>query len=378
MLYPLSYEGNGLGIVARPVREAASPAATALWSRTDTLTSTGQTGGVLIDQAETSGPLPSRSRLAGFRPSRRALIVTGAWALAPWTWFLVRDLHPRFDMIALGLPVIVAVAVAGCALLALVRRRLAPLVTTMSWVVFGLAVVVGPWMPQSSSPPVGGFRVAAVNVYGHFPAEDDIAEDVLDQDADVVVISEMSDAMDDQVLPQYRHVLRSQPVGKWDLQDVAVASRFPLTELPLPGKLAQRGVRARVDAPGGSFILYGVHMPPVRLTPTSKGEVGVPEHQRIVKVLRDMAAAEELPVVVAGDLNLVDRAWGYRALSGELDDAMRAGWVKPTSLKTSALPILARVDHVFIPESWCSVDPSIFKLRGSDHRGVAATVGPCQ
>lgn len=81
--------------------------------------------------------------------------------------------------------------------------------------------------------------------------------------------------------------------------------------------------------------------------------------------------------MVVGDLNLVDRASGYRALVGELDDAMRSGWAGPTAQRSWLDLLLARVDHVLVPEAWCSTDAVRFHLRGSDHRGLAATVGPC-
>jgi endonuclease/exonuclease/phosphatase (EEP) superfamily protein YafD len=39
---------------------------------------------------------------------------------------------------------------------------------------------------------------------------------------------------------------------------------------------------------------------------------------------------------------------------------------------------LARIDHIFEPSSWCSDDAHTFTITGSDHRGIATTIGPCR
>lgn len=55
---------------------------------------------------------------------------------------------------------------------------------------------------------------------------------------------------------------------------------------------------------------------------------------------------------------------------------MLAGWGRPTALRRLSLPLLTRIDHVLMPSDWCSDEPSVFDIAGSDHRGVAATIGP--
>ena len=57
-------------------------------------------------------------------------------------------------------------------------------------------------------------------------------------------------------------------------------------------------------------------------------------------------------VVVAGDLNLSDRAGGYRILTGVYRDAMRAGvWATDTYRLHVWRALLLRIDHVFVTES---------------------------
>jgi endonuclease/exonuclease/phosphatase (EEP) superfamily protein YafD len=92
----------------------------------------------------------------------------------------------------------------------------------------------------------------------------------------------------------------------------------------------------------------------------------------------DAIDREELPVVAAGDFNLTDRGRGYRRVADRLTDAMRSSWGAPTSRKLGFLPLLLRIDHVFIPDGWCSDHAHHFQLAGSDHRGVVVRVGPCR
>ena len=308
---------------------------------------------------------------------RRRLLRLAPFLLAPWTWFLVRDLHPAADVVAVGMPLLVATAVLGSLTLAALGRRLGPLVTALSWLLFGLVVIVGPWVPRPGPAPVDAIRVVAANTYGSRPLPPVIGGDIEGQSPDVVVVSEMSAAMDEELGRRFGLVERSVP-GQSGGPDVGVFSDRPMERLDMPaGVPAPLGIRVLIDGPSGPFVLYGLHLPPPRARPGGPPDVTVREHQRIVDALHDAIVTEELPVVVAGDLNLVDRTSGYRQLLGVLDDAMRDGWVRPTAHRTPILPILGRVDHVLVSESWCSTDASIFALSGSDHRGVAVTVGPC-
>jgi endonuclease/exonuclease/phosphatase (EEP) superfamily protein YafD len=39
--------------------------------------------------------------------------------------------------------------------------------------------------------------------------------------------------------------------------------------------------------------------------------------------------------------------------------------------------LFLRIDHVFVPQTWCGADPTRFEIPGSDHRGISVTIGPC-
>lgn len=309
---------------------------------------------------------------------RRQLAGTAPWALLPWTWFLVRDLHPVLDIVALGLPVLVVASVATCAALAWRRRRAAPLVTAASWLAMGLVAVVGPWTPQGSEPPVDGVRVAAVNTYGSRSDADAVADRLELVRPAVVVVSEPNRQLVERLGGRYPTVVRPRGAPEPARSDPVLLTDLPARALELPAGLrTERAVRVRIEGPSGPFVVYGLHLRRPRLGPSGDDQVSVRAHARTVDRLLDAIADEDLPVVVAGDLNLVDRTSGYRALAGPLRDAVRTGWAPPTALRPLGLPFLPRIDHVLVSRRWCAADGTTFRLLGSDHLGVAATVGRC-
>jgi len=302
--------------------------------------------------------------------------VAGA-AVSPWLWFVGRDLDGRLDAVALGLPVLVGAVAAALASAALVTRRLPPALAALSWLVVGVIAVVGPWRPIPGGSPAVGLRIVGANVLAD-RSGGRVVDDILDERPDLVVVAELGDLVDARLRDAYPSAAVSPILPGQFVGDVGVYSRYPMDAGPLPGGLAdQHGMRVVVDGPAGELVVYALHLAKPAFRPTAPVEVGFRSHRRLVDRLRAAVRAEELPTVVVGDLNLVDRSSGYRALAGDLDDAMRAGWVGPTSHRFWTSPLLARVDHVFVPESWCAEDARTFSLTASDHRGVATTVGPC-
>lgn len=309
-------------------------------------------------------------------PMTHRLLALAPFVVLPWAWFLVRDAHPAADVVALGMPVLVSAAVACCLVLVVWRRRLCTLATTASWVLFGLVVIVGPWTPRSGPAPVDAVRIVGANTFGSFSDPPSIAEDIAAQAPDLVVVSEVSDGVEEELSRRFAttHV---GVIGLTGRPDVVVFSDLPVEQLEMPDALRSRGVRLLVSGPSGPFTLYGLHLPPPRARPAGGPEVSVRGHQEIVRAVRDAVRSEDGPVVVAGDLNLVDRTSGYRRLTAILDDAMRSGWVRPTSWRKATAPLLGRVDHVFISETWCASGSTIFALTGSDHLGIAVDAGGC-
>jgi endonuclease/exonuclease/phosphatase family metal-dependent hydrolase len=92
-----------------------------------------------------------------------------------------------------------------------------------------------------------------------------------------------------------------------------------------------------------------------------------------VRLLREQLAAEELPVIVAGDLNVTARNWDYRQLARHRTDAFRAagrGW---GATYRGDLP-LVRIDYVLLDQAFEVVSAHVPNVRFSDHRPVVATI----
>lgn len=296
-------------------------------------------------------------------------LTTGEWALvavgaAPWLWFVVRDVHPWMDAVALAWPVLGFGGAIVLALAGIVARSSELGGTSLSWLLATVAVVLLPWVPLGGGDPADPVRLVVANTFGTMTDPATMVRDVLVEDPDVLVTVETSPRL---------HTRLASIFGRYErFGDTVVYTRLPIDRIGR-APAGQRGVVVDME---DRFVLYALHLDKPGPNP-SKVEVGFRSHRRIVDQVVDAVAAEDRPVVVAGDLNLVDRSSGYRRLTGELDDAMRAGWAGPTSLRTTTKPLLARIDHLLMPEGWCSTDSKVFELSGSDHRGVAATIGPC-
>jgi endonuclease/exonuclease/phosphatase (EEP) superfamily protein YafD len=303
-----------------------------------------------------------------------AVVLVG---VTPWTWFVVRDLSPLLDALALAIPLASAlVSVALGLSFALGRRPLAA-VAMASWLAFALVATVGPWVPTGGPPPPSGIRVVEANVLAD-ASGGWVTENILWQRPDVVVVSELGPMVDERLAAALPYVARSPESDSGPAGDVGVFSRWPVSSTPLQGALArERGMRVVISAPSGEFVIYALHLDKPAFRASRSYEVGFRTHRVLIDAARADARAERLPTLVIGDLNLVDRTSGYRAMRQDLDDAMRANWVGPTSVRLSTLGVLGRVDHVFMPRSWCSDRSKIFRLPGSDHLGLAVTLGPC-
>lgn len=298
-------------------------------------------------------------------PRRRAALVA---AVAPWLWFAVRDAHPWLDAVALGWPVLGVAGACALVLLGLARRWGGAALAGLSWLLATVAVVVLPWVPLDTGTPRGGLRVTAVNTLAEQTSPEAMAAAIERTAPDLVVVSEVGRRLDAILSRRYPH--RVHRLG------VAVFSTFPLRP-PKAAPAGQRGLRTEVDGPHGPLVLYALHLQKPGVRPSTV-EVGLRTHRRVVDAVAASVEGERLPVVLAGDLNLIDRSSGYRRLTGPLDDAMRAGWAQPTSLRATTRPLLARIDHILVEDSWCAAGSRMFGLPGSDHRGVTAAVGPCR
>ena len=315
------------------------------------------------------------------RDERRRLAVFALVSL-PWWWFAVRDLGPWADAAAIFLPIAI-VPVVVQVLVALVRRSARAGVVAASWVLFTAVAIVGPWMPVPTVAPTppSALRIVASNVLGSNKDVDASTDDLLSAAPDIVVVGEDHEELHARLARRFANAATSEAasarrVGTATTGDVGVYTDLPMRVLPLPASFDPvRTLRVRIDAPTGSFVLYALHLPRPWAFAYSNFQVTPTRYRAIVDGIVRAVTSEPLPVVIAGDLNLVDRMPEYRTITAHLRDAMLASWAGPTSLKW--WPLLARIDHVFVERSWCASDAERITVTGSDHRAVAVTVGHC-
>jgi hypothetical protein len=300
-------------------------------------------------------------------------------ALAPWTWFVLRDrLGVVTDVAAIVLPVLAATVAVVVGVLG--RRHLAALAFAVSTVLVGAVATVGPWVPHpiGAVDPARAVRIAAANIG---VGELDGAENLLALRADVLVVSEIGEPLTSRLSESY-----PEHVAEWAGPAIGIFSRWPLTVLEKPGPDLP-GFVLRVHAPTGEFDLIAAHVPrpwwradgSTYNRSTDEGQpyqATVQEHHRLIEQLAARAERDDHPVVLAGDLNTTDRSRDYRILTDHLHDAMLDSWGRPSQIGRWAA-LLVRIDHLMVKPGWCSQDNDWYPIPRSDHRGLVSTIGPC-
>jgi endonuclease/exonuclease/phosphatase (EEP) superfamily protein YafD len=312
------------------------------------------------------------------RSSARTVLLGVGLALAPWAWFPLRGrIGELGDLLAVFLPVLWLICIAGAIVLAVWGPvpRWAPAVWGVSATVVVAGCAIGPRLPDDAGVARDPVRVVAANVYYRNDDEAAAVDDLVARDADVVVLSEVTYLVITGLSEHYPYVATDcLAVPRCDAE-VAVLSRYPLHDAER--RVSTRSVLRVVVSGPEPFVLLAAHLPRPALRPDNEDSVTFGRHRseidRLVREIDD----EELPVVLAGDLNLSDRTSGYRALDDAMVDATRTGWAATTFPFGVFRPLLLRIDHVLVSPGWCGDDAATFGISGSDHRGVEASVGPC-
>jgi endonuclease/exonuclease/phosphatase (EEP) superfamily protein YafD len=288
-------------------------------------------------------------------------------AALPWAWFVLRGSWPPLDLIAVALPPLGLASLLALGLVAARTGRLLPLTAGLSvFLVAALGVMV-PRLPVEQPHPTDAFRIASANVLEGNGIPREAAATLADRQVDLLVVIEGGRKTLGDLL-----VLTDLP-ERITVGELSVLSRWPLARLTrAPSPAGGAALRLRVDRPGTPFVIHVIHAPNPLYQSTFE------EQEQLAADLVRVANAEVLPALVVGDLNLTDRAEGYRTLAASLRDAMRAGsWPADTYRLNVWRSLLLRIDHLFVPNDWCAADPVTFDIPGSDHRGVEATIGPC-
>ena len=317
-----------------------------------------------IDERRTPAPPRTRRRV---RP-----VVIVILALAPWTWYLWRDVSGAINVVSVAIPYLVVIGAGVFVFAAIAARRWWPLIVAGSILAFGVAAVALPRMPQSVAAPTVPLRIASANVYDGNRDAGEAAQAIAGTGADVLISVETPNLFQDQLAEAAGPTYPYSYSGPW----FAIRSRWPVRPLPNPVDLPDHEVVVVQLSPPGvpAMAVYVVHaLNPAFETSFSQQQVFI-QHLAAAAVQTQASA----PVVIAGDLNLSDRTHGYRIMVGDFRDAMRAGsWARDTYVRGSFAAAFLRIDHIFVSPTWCAENPSRYFIPGSDHEGITTTVGPC-
>jgi endonuclease/exonuclease/phosphatase (EEP) superfamily protein YafD len=293
----------------------------------------------------------------GYRPGRQGRLaaavgwlVAGPLALAAAAHLTQLDQEATVLLLVAGLtPWLWAPALLPAAVGVWTRRRVLAalaggvLLLDLAWALAGLG------LPRSA-PGAGtgpGLRLFSANLYYGNPRIDAVASEVRTAAADVVALTELSQAnaaglRRSGVLRAYPYaVVRSRGgafgIGLWSRQPLAQAQVTTVAGAPV--------IRATVLLGGRRLRLYVVH------TVAPLGE-DLDRWREQLAWLDQAVRRERGPVVVAGDLNATRWHRGLsRLLAERLDDAHERrgrGWVATWPRDRWPLPPLLRLDHVLV------------------------------
>ena len=360
------------------------------------------------DTKLTPPPIPNLEigELAPASDSRRFPVIERKhirWVavLVPWFWFLIRGVHPILEIVAVALPLLIAMSLVVALHLAIAHRSALWMGCVASLALFFISTVVLPMRPTDRPEPINPFRVASINVGGVWFSDNDIGYLVSRQTPQLIVGSELAQSHDEELRDRFSHGVseiitleqsqanRDGPVAqtndyrRYGLPSIGVYSDFPLTRMPDPiadeiaGGLP--GIRVVVSTPDTDVMVYALHIP---RPGTGDGiyEVSITEQSKMVEQIVRAIEEETLPVIVIGDLNVVDRSTSYRRLTGTLVDGMREErWAVPTRSHDFLYSLLlARVDHVLISDSLCVTGAETESLLFTDHTPIYAEIGLCE
>lgn len=341
------------------------------------------------------------SRLALVREFSRGRL---GWLLPllPWAWYLFRGLHPAIEFVAIALPIVTLLFALAVLLAAAFWRRWDLLALCVSTAVFFVFSILLAGRPVDRPEPTETIRIASINMAQQWFANNDLEFFSSRHEPDVLVGTELSGSHDDTLRKVFASgvsdLLGSAPnplppagipevhgtYKSLDFPSIGVYSTFELELLsdPIADEIegGLPGLRVLVHSDQGDYVLYALHIPRPSLSPGDVYEVGVSEQRRIVEAIARAAESETLPVLIVGDLNVVDRGTSYDLLTDNLQDAMREErWAGPTQGRTIWHALLfLRIDHLLIDNQLCAgASPLSPEVLFTDHDPILADIGPC-
>lgn len=310
------------------------------------------------------------------------LVIAAALLLLPaGAATVMRVFPPRDDataLVASFIPYAVLgyVLSLGLLLVAVIRARRRLVLGVLALAVAGLTAAhlawLGPlFLPNHRPATTPTFTLLSLNLHNGEADPAEVAAQAVGADV-VILIETTPDA------------LRSlKPLG-WDqrfpyavgdirdgLSDTAIYSRFPLGPGLLVGRTSFQQWLTTVQAPGvGTVRLAAAHP----CNPYCGHNLWSSEHRALRSIIQPYLND---PLIVAGDLNAVDDHGPLLDLRRDglvsATDLTGAGWV-PTYPANRRFPPLLPIDHILVSHRLTVTTLRTFRVDGTDHLGLIATI----
>lgn len=280
-------------------------------------------------------------------------------------------------------------------IIALFSRRRWLLVSLQIPLIVLFVAVYGRYFQEREpiNPPSDGLalRVSTYNVFSVSSDVERIIGVIRDMDADIVGLQELGVEHSERFENDLGNIYPYQALypGEEDF-GIGILSRYPLVESEVlvnyenfRGDVHTGLMRVVVDVDGVLITVYIAH-PPVPSPFSFRDNVPRFYDDNLrdgqLNALRERVEDEVNPVLVLCDCNMTDQSEGYQALDRVLDDSfLEAGkglgfTVAPQPMGIpSILPLIMRVDYVWLSEDFVAIEAFVGKDDGSsDHRPVIA------
>lgn len=276
-----------------------------------------------------------------------------------------------FDLLAnFRLQYLIA-ALFAALVLALVKRRTLALIVLAAAIFNG--VLIAPLYIRSPVPAASNAEIEIISFNVQLSNPMRQIDWILGHEPDLVFLFESSRAAEE--------LLRESDVGYNVMSGIDDDRQFGITVLsrkPLDVERLTFGdggggfVRVETNLGDAPIAVYGIHPPspsnPFRAT----------ARDRFLESAGEVAAAEELPVIVTGDFNSTPWSEGFRLVSSPADlvnsqEGFGYGGTWPAQL----WPILRiPLDHLIHSRDLTTVDREVGPTLTSDHRPIRVVVGP--
>lgn len=301
-----------------------------------------------------------------------------------WVAFLINFLPLYF------LPVVLIVLIGW-----MLRARLA-FVSSISLMTLGI-ILYGPWfLPKSSAPAEGSFRVITFNVSEDNANPEPAINWLREQHAQLVLLQEVD--------PHWFSTLQDELSNAYPFQvslltEEGQRGNLILTQYPVISVLPQSDdahvfQRIILDIDGQLTTVYNTSL----WAPVADSEeldlsykrrlwelvLSYDDHARntqIAQLLRE-TSVDANPYLVAGDFNMSDSSSIYTALTAQMVDSYRVGgvglgntWPVVRSCGIGRLvPPLMRLDYLWHSHHFQTLSAEVGPALGSDHLPVVATL----